>query len=104
MTRTYLLTLKIINLVFYVWLLLTFLLTIFDFDAVITTADNELVILAFFGAVRNVFSYIIYGGYTNISVTLSGTILSTELKPSLSLTIIDKGPRAYSPLTFGSRT
>ena len=62
MTRTYLLTLKIINLVFYVWLLLTFLLTIFDFDAVITTADNELVILAFFGAVRNVFSYIIYGG------------------------------------------
>ncbi|MBY8989447.1 MAG: hypothetical protein KGD58_01730 [Candidatus Lokiarchaeota archaeon] len=62
MARTYLLTLKIINLVFYVWLLLIFLLTIFDFDAVITTADNELVILAFFGAVRNVFSYLIYGG------------------------------------------
>ena len=62
MVRTYLLTLKIINSVFFIWLLLIFLLTIFDFDAVITTADNELVILAFFGAVRNVFSYIIYGG------------------------------------------
>lgn len=62
MTRTYLLALKIINLVFYVWLLLIFLVTVFDFDAVVTTADNEFVILAFFRAIRNVFSYIIYGG------------------------------------------
>jgi len=62
MVRKYLLTLKIINIAVFVWLLLIFLFSIFDFDAVVTTADNELVILAFFGAIRNVFSYIIYFG------------------------------------------
>ncbi|MFX1278298.1 MAG: hypothetical protein ACFFA3_02705 [Promethearchaeota archaeon] len=62
MVRSYLLTLKIINLGVYTWLLTIFLLSIFDFDAVITTADNEYVIFAFFGAIRNVFSYLIYGG------------------------------------------
>ncbi len=62
MVRSYLLTLKIINIVVYVWLLLIFLLSIFNFDAVVTTADNEFVIFAFFGAIRNVFSYLIYFG------------------------------------------
>ncbi|MFX0034925.1 MAG: hypothetical protein ACFE9I_04700 [Candidatus Hermodarchaeota archaeon] len=61
MTRYYLLTLKIINLVIFSFIYITFLVSIFDFDAVITTADNELVIIAFFKAVKNVFSYIIYG-------------------------------------------
>ena len=62
MVRKYYLTLKIINIAVFIWLLLTFLSSIFNFDKVITTADNKLVILAFFGAIRNVFSYIIYGG------------------------------------------
>ncbi|MHA2088644.1 MAG: hypothetical protein ACW972_10230, partial [Promethearchaeota archaeon] len=62
MVRRYLLTLKIINIVVYVWLLLTFLFSIFDFDVVITTADNQFVLFAFFGAIRNVFSYLIYFG------------------------------------------
>ncbi|MHA1932376.1 MAG: hypothetical protein ACW96X_07530 [Promethearchaeota archaeon] len=62
MVRRYLLILKIINLAVFVWLLLIFLFSIFDFDAVVTTADNEFVIVAFFGAIRNVFSYLIYFG------------------------------------------
>ncbi|MFX1312239.1 MAG: hypothetical protein ACFFHD_06465 [Promethearchaeota archaeon] len=62
MVRSYLLTLKIINIIVYIWLFLIFLTSIFHFDAVITTADDEFVILAFFGAIRNVFSYLIYGG------------------------------------------
>ena len=62
MARSYLLTLKIINLGVFAWILITFLLSIFNFDAVITTADNEFVILSFFGAIKNVFSYMIYGG------------------------------------------
>ncbi|GAG19026.1 unnamed protein product, partial [marine sediment metagenome] len=62
MVRSYLLTLKIINLGVFAWILITFLLSIFNFDAVITTADNEFVILSFFGAIKNVFSYMIYGG------------------------------------------
>ncbi|MFW9880453.1 MAG: hypothetical protein ACFFG0_45880 [Candidatus Thorarchaeota archaeon] len=62
MVRSYLLTLKTINLGIFAWLLIIFFLSIFNFDAVVTTAEDEFVILAFFGAIRNVFSYMIYGG------------------------------------------
>ena len=61
MARGYLLTLKIINLAIFSFIITVFLIFIFDFDTVIVTADDEFVILAFFGAVKNVFSYIIYG-------------------------------------------
>ncbi|TKJ20820.1 MAG: hypothetical protein CEE43_11275 [Promethearchaeota archaeon Loki_b32] len=61
MARGYLLTLKIINLAVFSFIITVFLISIFDFDTVIVTADDEFVILAFFGAVKNVFSYIIYG-------------------------------------------
>jgi len=62
MVRSYLLALKIINLGVFAWLLIIFFLSIFNFDAVVTTAEDEFVILAFFGALRNVISYMIYGG------------------------------------------
>ncbi|MFW9999964.1 MAG: hypothetical protein ACFE9Q_03300 [Candidatus Hodarchaeota archaeon] len=62
MVRVYLLILKIINLAIFSWLFIIFLTSIFDFNEVITTADDEFVILAFFGAIRNIFSYIIFGG------------------------------------------
>lgn len=62
MVRKYFLTLKIINLAIFAWVFVVFLTSIFDFDVVITTADDEFVLLAFIGAVRNVISYIIYGG------------------------------------------
>ena len=62
MVRIYFLVLKIINIAIFFWLFLIFLNSIFHFNEVITTADNELVILAFFGAIRNIFSYIIFGG------------------------------------------
>jgi hypothetical protein len=61
MTRGYLLSLKIINLAIFSWLFIIFLTSIFDFNTVVVTADNEFVILAFLGALKNVFSYIIYG-------------------------------------------
>jgi len=62
MARGYLLVLKIINLAIFSWLFIIFLTSIFDFNQVISTADNKLVILDFFGAIRNIFSYIIFGG------------------------------------------
>ncbi|MFX1374981.1 MAG: hypothetical protein ACFFA0_04145 [Promethearchaeota archaeon] len=71
MVRSYLLTLKIINLGIFAWILIIFLFSIFDFDAVVSTADNELVILAFFGALRNVLSYMIYGGGLAIALVFS---------------------------------
>ena len=54
MARGYLLTLKIINLVVFSLISIVFLISIFDFDTVIVTADNEFVILAFFEALKNV--------------------------------------------------
>ena len=62
MVRGYLLTLKIINLTIFIWLFYIFLNSIFDFNAVVSTADDQLVIVAFFGTIRNIFSYIIFGG------------------------------------------
>ncbi len=62
MARIYLLILKIVNLAIFSWLFIIFLTSIFHFNDVITTAENELVILAFFGAIKNIFSYIIFGG------------------------------------------
>ncbi len=61
MVRGYLFTLKIVNLVVFSLISIVFLTSIFDFDIVIVTADNEFVILAFFESLKNVFSYIIYG-------------------------------------------
>ncbi len=61
MARSYLLVLKIINIILYSSIIIIFLTSIFDFDIIIVTADEELVILAFFKALKNVFSYLIYG-------------------------------------------
>jgi hypothetical protein len=63
MTRSYLLLLKVINIAIFTWLIVYvfLIIRIFDFNTVILTADNEYVIFAFFGALKNVFSYIIYG-------------------------------------------
>ncbi len=71
MARTYLLSLKIINLAMFSWLLLIFLTSIFNFDTVVVTADNEFVIFAFLGALKNVFSYIIYGFFFLIAYGLA---------------------------------
>jgi hypothetical protein len=63
MARSYLLLLKVINLAIFSWLIIyIFVITkIFDFDTVIVTADDEFVIFAFFGALKNAISYLIYG-------------------------------------------
>ncbi|MFW9877047.1 MAG: hypothetical protein ACFFG0_28480 [Candidatus Thorarchaeota archaeon] len=80
MARNYLLSLKAINLGVFAWLLTTFVLSIFNFDAVVTTADNDFVIFAFFGTIRNVFSYIIYGG--GLLIAWIGAVLTTFLYPN----------------------
>lgn len=60
MVRRYLLLLKIINLAIFAWLYVIFLTTIFNFNTVVVTAENEFVIFAFLGALKNVFSYLLY--------------------------------------------
>lgn len=60
MTRSYLLILKIINVILYVWLLLVFL-TIFQFNEVLFTTDGEFALLAFLNSLKNIFTLIIFG-------------------------------------------
>jgi len=71
MARGYLLSLKIINLAIFAWLYIIFLTSIFDFNTVVVTADNEFVLFAFLGALKNVFSYIIYGFFFLIAYGLA---------------------------------
>ncbi|MFX0038207.1 MAG: hypothetical protein ACFFCY_04740 [Promethearchaeota archaeon] len=71
MVRIYLLSLKIINLAVFSWLFIIFLTSLFDFETVIVTADNEFVIFAFLGALKNVFSYLIYGLFFIIAYGLA---------------------------------
>lgn len=71
MVRGYLLSLKIINLAIFAWLYIIFLTSIFDFNTVVLTADNEFVIFAFLGALKNVFSYLIYGLFFLIAYGLA---------------------------------
>lgn len=61
MARRYILVLKIINLAIFSWIFIIFLTSIFHFDRVLVSADNEYALFAFFGTLKNVFSYIIYG-------------------------------------------
>ncbi|MFX1309663.1 MAG: hypothetical protein ACFFB6_03985 [Promethearchaeota archaeon] len=61
MARVYLLILKIVNLLVFSCLYVIFLTSLFDFNTVVVTAENEFVIFAFLGTLKNVFSYIIYG-------------------------------------------
>ncbi|MFW9819629.1 MAG: hypothetical protein ACFFE5_08475 [Candidatus Thorarchaeota archaeon] len=71
MARIYILSLKIINLALFAWLFLIFLTSIFHFDTVVVTADNEFVFFAFLGALKNVFSYAIYGFFFLIAYGLA---------------------------------
>jgi hypothetical protein len=86
MVRGYLLTLKILNLAVFFWLFTIFLTSIFHFDQVILTADNEFVILAFFGALKNVFSYLIYG--VSLIIAFGAAIATTGLYSNNMLNFI----------------
>ncbi len=59
MARNYILVLKIINVLIFIWILFIFL-SIFHFDTVLTTSDGELVLLAFLNSLKNISTYIIF--------------------------------------------
>ncbi|MFX1498655.1 MAG: hypothetical protein ACFFBH_14115 [Promethearchaeota archaeon] len=67
MTRSYLLILKIINVILYIWLLLVFF-TIFQFNEVLFTTDGEFALLAFLNSLKNIFTFIIFGGAYIIAI------------------------------------
>jgi hypothetical protein len=59
MARNYILVLKIINLLIFVWILFIFL-SIFHFDAVLTTPDGEFVLLSFINSLKNILTYVVF--------------------------------------------
>jgi hypothetical protein len=59
MARNYILVLKIINVLIFIWILFIFL-SIFHFDTVLTTSDGELVLLAFINSLKNISTYIVF--------------------------------------------
>ncbi|MFW9771209.1 MAG: hypothetical protein ACFFBY_00170 [Promethearchaeota archaeon] len=67
MTRSYLLMLKIVNVILYIWLILVFL-TIFQFNEVLFTPDGEFALLSFFNSLKNIFTFIIFGGAYLIAI------------------------------------
>ncbi len=60
MTRYYILILKIINILIFVWLLIIFS-SIFHFETVLTTENGELVFNAFITSLRTIVSLLIFG-------------------------------------------
>ncbi len=76
MTRYYILILKIVNVLIFVWIL-TIFFSIFHFDEVVTTSSGELVLTAFFTSLKNIFTYLIFTaayGVAILSVLISSLI------------------------------
>jgi hypothetical protein len=76
MTRYYILILKIVNVLIFVWIL-TIFFSIFHFDEVVTTSSGELVLTAFFTSLKNIFTYLIFTaayGVAILSVLISSFI------------------------------
>jgi cell division protein FtsB len=69
MTRHYLLSLKVIKILIFIWIL-TIFFSVFHFEEVVTTSDGELVILAFFDSLKNIMTYSFYGLLFIIAVAI----------------------------------
>ncbi|MBD3211577.1 MAG: hypothetical protein GF311_03135 [Candidatus Lokiarchaeota archaeon] len=59
MARYYLIGLRIFNALLFIWII-TLFLSLFDFSAVLTTADNDLVIVDVILSIKNVVSYALF--------------------------------------------
>jgi len=81
MTRYYILILKSVNALIFIWIL-TIFFSIFHFDEVVTTSSGELVFPAFFISLKNMITYLIFTaayGVAILSVLISSVIfLATQ--------------------------
>ncbi|NHJ21710.1 MAG: hypothetical protein EAX91_12255 [Candidatus Lokiarchaeota archaeon] len=100
MARNYILVLKIINVLIFVWILFIFL-SIFHFDTVLTTSDGELAILAFFNSLKNIATYIVFGVAYSIAIGCAFIISLLFSAASLDLfTLVDDFFRQLFNLWF----
>jgi len=84
MARNYILLLKVINLLVFVWILFLFL-SIFDFDEILTS-NGELVLLSFLNSLKNISTYIVFAAAYGIAFFC--VYIASFAQPSL-LTLLD---------------
>ncbi|TET03750.1 MAG: hypothetical protein E3J90_01640 [Promethearchaeota archaeon] len=100
MARYYLLILKVINALVFLWILVIFL-SIFHFDDVITTSEGELVLSSFLTSLRNISTYIIFTvayGVAFVCVMVA-SILFLSVQPFMR-TLLDQFFRGLLSLWF----
>ena len=102
MTRYYLLILKIINVLVFIWLLLVFL-SIFHFDNVLFTPDGEFALLAFINSVKNIFTLIIFAVTYFIAIGcafIASTVFLPFINRDYMLSFIDGFFKNFLSLWF----
>ncbi|MFX1286972.1 MAG: hypothetical protein ACFFFY_00245 [Promethearchaeota archaeon] len=100
MARNYILVLKIINVLIFIWILFIFL-SVFHFDEVITTSGGELVLLSFLNSLKNISTYLVFAaayGVAFVCVIFASLIFSGS-QPDL-FTLLDDFFRKLFGLWF----
>jgi len=95
MAKNYILLLKIINVLVFVWILFLFL-SIFDFDEVLTS-DGELVLLSFLNSLKNISTYLVFAAAYGIAFCC--VFVASLAQPTL-LTLLDDFFRNLFSLWF----
>ncbi|MBY9020191.1 MAG: hypothetical protein KGD67_03965 [Candidatus Lokiarchaeota archaeon] len=100
MTRYYLLILKAINILVFLWILVIFL-SIFHFDEVIITTDGELVLSSFLTSLRNISTYAIFAAAYGVAFVcvMIASVLFYAVQPFM-LTLLEQFFRGLLSLWF----
>ncbi len=100
MARYYLLILKVINALVFLWILVIFL-SVFQFDEVITTSEGELVLSSFLTSLRNISTYVIFTAAYGVAFVcvMVASVLFLAVQPSM-LTLLEQFFRGLLSLWF----
>ena len=100
MTRYYLIILKVINALVFLWILVIFL-SIFHFDEVIITTEGELVLSSFLTSLRNILTYAIFTAAYGVAFVcvFVASILFYAVQPFMR-TLLDQFFRGLLSLWF----
>ena len=100
MARNYILVLKIINVLVFVWILFIFL-SIFHFDEVITTSNGELVLFSFLNSLKNISTYLVFAAAYGVAFVcvFIASLLFSAAQPDI-FTLLDDFFRKLFSLWF----
>ena len=100
MVRYYFHSLKIVKILVYIWFLFTFF-SVFHINQVMTTSEGDLVILAFFEGVRNIFTYVFFGIIYLIAIaSIQLTSFMFFINPGFMFNFLDHLIRNFFSLWF----